>query len=63
MIREAAARELAECLLGVYVKHNLCAPDVFESAVRIIMQAVELDERQQVIERKESVIRAIGGKV
>jgi hypothetical protein len=61
MIRESAARKLAHDLLDIYIANNLCSQAALESAVRLIMGAVELDETQQSIERKQSVLKAIGG--
>lgn len=63
MIREPAARKLAHDLFDVYLARGLISEKSIDDVVKIIIGAVEIDERQQAIERKESVIRAIGGRV
>jgi type II secretory pathway component PulC len=61
MIREPAAKALAQMILDPFIAHGIATQDMVESMTQIILTHVEIDETKQMIERKESVIRAIGG--
>jgi hypothetical protein len=61
MIREPAAKALAQMILDPFIAHGVATPDMIDSVTQIIRTHVEIDETKQMIERKESVIKAIGG--
>ena len=53
MIREPAARELAQSILGPYVKRGFATESQVELAATIIRLAVDADETRQQIEAME----------
>lgn len=54
MISESSARNLAEALIGPFKERGLATDTMIESATRLILQAVEIDELEKEIARKES---------
>lgn len=47
MIRQAAAKELAQAILGAYVERGYALPSQVEQAALLIQKAVEVDELAQ----------------
>lgn len=50
MIREAAARSLAQAILGAYVKRGFATEEQVEDAAALIQLGVRVDESQQELE-------------
>ena len=61
MIRAAAALKLARDILEPFIERQMVNETSVQMAARLVVLAVQQDELEQECERKESVLKLLGG--